>query len=237
MAEIRAVLVDDEPLARRGLRQLAAAHDDLELVGEAGNGVEGARLVREASPDLVFLDVEMPELDGFGVLLHGLEPPPVVVFVTAYEDFAFRAFQVDAADYLLKPVSAERFAACMDRVRTRLGRTPATARVVVSAGARRVVLQPEEIDWVEADDYYAAVHAGGRRFLLRESLASLEARLPETLFVRAHRGALVNLGRVRAFAPNAAGGGTLTLRSGGEVPVSRRNRTAVVARMGERGRG
>ncbi|GMV04918.1 MAG: DNA-binding response regulator [Gemmatimonadota bacterium] len=237
MAEIRAVLVDDEPLARRGLRQLAAEHDDLALVGEAGDGAEGVRLVREVRPDVLFLDVEMPEVDGFGVLLHGLEPPPVVVFVTAYEDFAFRAFQVDAADYLLKPVSAERFAACMERVRGRLGRAPAAARVVVSAAGRRVVLQPAEIDWIEADDYYAAVHAGGRRSLVRESLASLEARLPEALFVRAHRGALVNLGRVRTFAPNAAGGGTLTLRSGGQVPVSRRNRAAVVARLGERGRG
>lgn len=226
MPDIRALVVDDEPLARRGIAQLAADHPDLQVVGEAGDGAEALRLVDRVRPDLLFLDVEMPELDGFGVLLSALEPRPVVVFVTAYEEFAFRAFQVDAADYLLKPVSAERFAACMERVRARLSAAPAGARVVVRERGGDLILTPDEIEWIEADDYYAAVHARGQRLLVRESLTSLEARLPAALFARAHRSALVNLGEVRALQ-GGAGGGTLLLRSGARVPVSRRCRAGL----------
>jgi len=234
MTEIRAVVVDDEPLARRRLCQLADGHDDLDLVGEAADGRDAMRVVRELHPDLLFLDIEMPELDGFGVLLHGMQPAPVVVFVTAHADFAFRAFQVDAVDYLLKPVDDARFAECMHRVRARLGLSAARARVVVVDRGERFVLHPHEIDWFESDDYYAAVHVGGRRFLMRESLASLESRLPSDLFIRVHRSALVNLDRVRSLTPSPGGGGTLTLRNGQEVTVSRRSRASLIERLRER---
>ena len=236
MREIRAVVADDEPLARRGLRQLATAHPDLRIVGEAADGRTAVEEVRRLEPDLLFLDVQMPELDGFGVLMHELDPSPVVVFVTAYEDFAVQAFSVDAADYLLKPASAARFATCLDRVRARLAsaaldaaRTHST--VVVRTAKGEWVLQPEEIDWIEADDYYAAVHVAGRRFLVRESLASLDARLPDHVFMRVHRAALVNLGRVRSIEPAASGGGALFLMNGDRVDVSRRSRRAVQERL------
>lgn len=236
MPEIRAVVVDDEPLARRGIVQLASAHDDLSVVGEAGDGVEALQLIRRTRPDLLFLDVEMPELGGFGVLLHEVEPEPVVVFVTAYEDFAFKAFQVDAADYLLKPVAAPRFAECMERVRARLGPVSERTRVVVREGGRDLVLGPDDIDWVEAHDYYAAVHAGGRSFLVRESLASLGGRLPAARFLRVHRSALVNLDRVRSLVTGEGAGGALVLRTGETVPVSRRARGSVQAWLREQGR-
>ena len=234
MPEIRAVVADDEPLARRGILQLVADHGDVVVVGEATNGAEAVRLLRDTTPDLVFLDVEMPELDGFGVLVHETDPPPLVVFVTAYEDFALRAFDVNAADYLLKPVSAERFAVCLDRVRERLGHPTLAGRVVVQDARGRHVLRPEEIDWVEAQDYYASVHAAGRSFLVRESLSSLEARLPADRFLRVHRSALVNLERVRSFLPEDGGGGTLVLTGGARVPVSRRSRSGVQERLRRR---
>jgi two-component system LytT family response regulator len=234
VAEIRAVVADDEPLARRGILQLAAEHGDVVVVGEASNGAEAVRLLRELSPDLVFLDVEMPEMDGFGVLLHQTDPPPLVVFVTAYEDFALRAFDVNAADYLLKPVSSERFAICMDRVRERLGHPTLAGSVVVQDRRGRHVIRAEEIEWVDAQDYYASVHVAGRSFLVRESLASLEARLPGDRFMRVHRSALVNLGQVRSFLPEEGGGGTLVLTGGARVPVSRRSRSGVQERLRRR---
>lgn len=235
--EIRAVVADDEPLARRGIRQLAAAHDDLRIIGEAKDGRDAVQVVRMLKPDLLFLDVQMPELDGFDVLVHEVTPHPLVVFVTAYEDFALRAFEVDAADYLLKPVSSTRFATCLERVRARLGtdrRAPAAApsrTVVAHTRAGDVIFQPEEIDWIEAQDYYAEVHVGRRCFLVRESLKSLEARLPEHLFARAHRSALVNLARVRSLVPTDSGGGELILMGGARVPLSRRSRRSVQDRI------
>lgn len=241
MADIRAVVVDDEPLARRGVRQLASAHADVIVVGEAADGPEAVRVIRTLLPDLVFLDVQMPGLDGFDVLMHEIERAPAVVFVTAYEEFALRAFEVDAVDYLLKPVPAERFAVCMERVRARLATAPGrdappTVVAVRVRGGERL-LHPEEIDWIEADDYYAVIHSGGRRFLVRESLASLADRLPAHLFMRVHRSAVVNLSRVRAVLPAEGGGGALVLRGGARVPVGRRNRSAVLERLRGRGLG
>jgi two-component system, LytTR family, response regulator len=194
LAKIRAVIADDEPLARRGIRQLLAAHGDMAVVAEARNGREAVRVLRELKPDLLFLDVQMPVLDGFGVLREiGAEQMPPVIFVTAYDEFAVRAFAAHALDYLVKPLEVARFAEALERVRERLRTASAVElsrklsallalrereqtkqRIVVPTATGELVINADEIDWIEADDYYAAVHARDGRHLLRESLASLE---------------------------------------------------------------
>jgi two-component system, LytTR family, response regulator len=254
--EVRVVIADDEPLARRGIRQLLAAHRDVTVVGEARNGVEAVTAVRTLRPDLLFLDVQMPELDGFGVLRElGTAEIPAVIFVTAYDDFAVRAFEENALDYLVKPVEEARFAKALDRTRNRLtsadalamseklaglfalqhsSRAPTPARrLVVPTATGELVLDADEIDWIEADDYYAAVHARGRRHLIRESLSSLEQRLDVEQFVRAHRSAIVNVQRIRELrvATEATGESVLVLRDGTRVPISRRRREQVASAL------
>ena len=252
---IRAVIADDEPLARRGIRQLLAAQRDVDIVGEARNGRETLHLLRTLRPDLLFLDVQMPEPDGFGVLAAlGTTPMPAVVFVTAYDDFAVRAFEAHALDYLVKPIEEARFAEAVQRTRDRmhsmaaveLSRRLATmlsarerenltrgigsTRIVVPTSSGDLVLDADEIDWIEADDYYAAIHARGRRHLMRQSLSLLERRLDSTRFVRAHRGAIVNIDRVRELRGDASDT-VLVLRDGTRVPVSRRRREQVARRL------
>jgi two-component system LytT family response regulator len=242
MSQIRAVIVDDEPLARRGVRQLLAAHDDFEVVAEARNGREAITAVTRLRPDLVFLDVQMPELDGFAVLKEiGPAHMPMVIFVTAYDDFAVRAFEAHAVDYLVKPIQEMRFVEAINRARQQLRSSEALAlskklsallqtherqRLVVPTSTGDLLLDADEIDWIEADDYYAAVHVGNKRHLIRESLSSLDGRLDSTRFVRAHRSAIVNIDRVREVR-NEAGETMLVLRNGARVPVSRRRREQV----------
>ena len=260
MREIRALIVDDEPLARRGIRQLLDREPDVSVVGEARNGRDALRALRTLNPDLVFLDVQMPEIDGFGVLrAFGPERMPAVIFVTAFDAFAVRAFDAHAIDYLVKPVREARFAEAVQRVRERMRSDDAVAlsrqlsallaasdaprteskpvshRIVVPTSNGDLVLDDSEIDWIEADDYYAAVHAGGRRHLIRESLASLETRLDGTRFVRAHRSAIINLDRVRELRGDA-GECVVVLRDGTRVPVSRRRREHVTASVRRSGR-
>lgn len=247
LTEIRAVIVDDEPPARRGVEQLLKRHGDVRVVGEARDGSEAVRIIRASDPDLVFLDVQMPGLDGFGVLRRLIEErAPAVVFLTAHDRYAVRAFEVDAVDYLMKPVTRSRFDACMERVRSWLERREATDGTgTAAAGGRGVLLvgtprgermvRPAEIDWVEAADYYAAIHAGGDRLLIRESLRALEERLPARLFMRVHRSAIVNLGRIERYEVAGKGGGRLVLRGGAEVPVSRRQRADLRERLRELG--
>jgi two-component system, LytTR family, response regulator len=254
--EVRIVIADDEPLARRGIRQLLAPHRDVNVVGEARNGVEAVTAVRALRPNLLFLDVQMPELDGFGVLRElDTAQIPAVIFVTAYDDFAVRAFEENALDYLVKPVEEARFAKALERTRNRLtsadalamseklsallalhdsSRAPAAARrLIVPTATGELVLDADEIDWIEADDYYAAVHARGRRHLIRESLASLEQRLDAEQFVRAHRSAIVNVQRIRELrvATEATGESVLVLRDGTRVPISRRRREQVASAL------
>lgn len=238
MNPIRVVIVDDEPLARRGIRQLLAAHADVEVAGEACNGREAVRMLKTLQPDVVFLDIQMPELDGFAVLRE-LDPgqAPLIVFVTAFDTFAVRAFDSQAVDYLVKPVPEARFLDALHRVRERLqsrwsdGRAPRPApprRLVIgTSGGADLVVDLSEIEWIEADDYYAAVHARGRRHLVRESLASFEARLDRSRFVRVHRSAIVNLSHVRAVRTSADRDAAIVLGSGAEVPLSRRRREQV----------
>lgn len=262
MREIRALIVDDEPLARRGIRQLLDREPDVTVIGEARNGREALRALRTLDPDLVFLDVQMPEVDGFGVLRAvGAEHMPAVIFVTAFDAFAVRAFDAHAIDYLVKPLREARFAEAVQRVRERLRSadavtlsrqlsallattdqarpavTPAAVRrIVVPTSTGELVLDAEEIDWIEADDYYAAVHTRGRRHLIRESLTSLEARLDPTRFVRVHRSAIINLERVREYRADAPGDRAVLLRDGTRIAVSRRRREQVVELLRRHGR-
>lgn len=226
---MRCVIADDEPLARRGIRQLLAPHHDIEVAGEARNGREAAHLLRTLAPDLVFLDVQMPELDGFAVLEQSPnDERPAVIFVTAYDTFAVRAFDAYAVDYLVKPIQAQRFNEALARARERVqSRRP--RRLVISGPAGEVVVDLAEVEWIEADDYYAVVHARGRRHLLRESLASLAGRLDAGQFVRAHRSAIVNVAQIREVRTSASHGSSVILRSGAVVPLSRRRREAVIA--------
>jgi two-component system LytT family response regulator len=251
MREIRALIVDDEPLARRGIRQLLEREPDVIVVGEARDGREALRALRTFDLGLVFLDVQMPELDGFGVLrVHGVDQMPPVIFVTAFDEFAVQAFDAHAIDYLVKPIRETRFAEAMQRVRERLQSAeavelsrrltallatsdrPATVpipprpriRIIVPTSTGDLVLDAAEIAWIGADDYYAAVYARGRRHLIRESLSSFETRLDPVMFVRVHRSAIVNIDRVRELRAEPGGESVVVLRDGTRVPVSRRRR-------------
>ena len=234
---MRALIVDDEPLARRGIRQLLAREPDIAVVGECRDGRSALLALESLAPDLVFLDVQMPELDAFGIIkARGVERMPIVVFVTAYDAFAVKAFEAQALDYLVKPLVAARFAATMARVRERV-RERHHSVLVVGTPTGSLVLAAAEIDWIEADDYYARVHAGGSTHLLRESLTSLCRRLDTTDFVRVHRGALVRVDRIREVRSTAQGGLVVVLRDGTTIPVSRRRRATLQALLRSTVRG
>jgi two-component system, LytTR family, response regulator len=244
-SEIRVLVADDEPLARRGVRQLLAPHRDMTVVGEARNGAETLTALDALSPDLFFLDVQMPEMDGFEALrAHGVDRMPAVVFVTAYDQFAVRAFEAHALDYLVKPLHVDRFEAALQRVRERFRLMDAAdraagltalleaeraerercgaERLVVPIATGELVIPVAEIDWIGADDYYARVHVGSKSHLLRESLASLETRLDPRRFARVHRSAIVQIDRIRELH-----GEEVVLRDGVHVTVSRRRRAAI----------
>ena len=247
MHKIRAIIADDEPLARRGIRQLLAPHDDILVVAETKNGRETVRALRELKPELLFLDVQMPDLNGFEVLREiGSESMPAVIFVTAYDEFAVRAFDAHALDYLVKPLVESRFAEAIQRVRDRVHsaeafdlsqklsallarqeKAQAKQRILVPTATGDLVIEPDEIDWIEADDYYAAIHARHGRHLIRESLASLEQRLDRSRFVRTHRSAIVNINRV-CEVKKEEGETLLVLRDGTRIPVSRRRRARII---------
>ena len=265
MLEIRVLVVDDEPPARHGLTRMLAAHRDITVVGESRNGSEAVRAIRAARPDLVFLDVEMPGLDGFGVL-RALAPGPLplIVFVTAFDDYAVRAFEVHAIDYLIKPFSDRRFADTLARARQQIqhaaaadaarrlsallsgpltdqptepGVEPRADTLLATTGRRSVVIAIAEIDWVEAQDYCVLVHIARTSYLLRDSIRRLEPRLAAHGFVRVHRSALVNLARVRELRRPAQREWCLVLDDGTELPISRRLRPYIqrqLGRLGER---
>jgi two-component system LytT family response regulator len=265
MPDIRALIVDDEPLARRGIRQLLAPYTDNTVVGECRDGREALRALATLTPDLVFLDIQMPGLDGLGVIrLHGVERMPVVVFVTAHDEFAVRAFEAQALDYLVKPLVEARFRSTIARVRERLritdavtlaarlsalladsgGAPPSPARFPTTHGGPRgggriavptergeLMIDIAEVVWVAAQDDQSLVHAGGKRYPVRESLATLEARLDPAQFVRVHRSAIVRLDQVRELRLGGSAGAeaAVVLRDGTRVPVSRRRLAQVKA--------
>jgi len=240
----RVLIVDDEPLARRGIQQLLARHPEFAVAGECRNGREALQALDTLAPDLVFLDVQMPEMDGFAVIrARGVRRMPAVVFITAYDTYAVRAFETNAVDYLVKPVTEARFRDALERVRERLTARDIAARaerlqalirqrLVVPTSNGTLVLDAAEIDWIAADDYYAELYTGGRKHLLRESLASLAARLENSHFVRVHRSAIVNVARVRELRTTAAGDGAIVvLRDGTEIPVSRRRKESIASAL------
>lgn len=237
--KIRAVIVDDEELARQVLREYLSAHPDVEIAGECANGFEAVKIVSETSPHLVFLDIQMPKLDGFEVL-ELIGAGPAVVFVTAFDDYAIRAFEVHAVDYLLKPVGRERFEAAFARAKERLsGKTPAAKvpvaelaaaarppaqyldRIPVRDGARVFIIPVSKLDYVEAQDDYVALASEGKKHLKQQTIASLEAALDPARFLRIHRSYIVNLDRVAKVEPYRKESHVATLAGGVQLPVSR----------------
>ena len=238
-AKWRVVVADDEPAARRGVRQMLAPFTEFAIVGEARDGRETLAALAAHQPDVLFLDVQMPEVSGLEVTRRVSGARPLVVFLTAYEQFAVRAFDAEAADYLVKPVSEARFAATIRRLARRLATGGAVDEptIVVSVPGGTKVLTTSEIDWIEAADYYARLWVGNKSYLIRESLAQLEERVGRHGFVRAHRHALVRVSGVRALRNAPEGEMTAVLRSGAAVPVSRRRRAAFVGAVKGVGRG
>jgi two-component system, LytTR family, response regulator len=242
-AQIRTMVVDDEPLARSNLTVMLKRHPEIVMVGECGSGVEAPDEIRCAKPGLLFLDIQMPECDGFDVLaLLGSHVPPAVVFVTAYDQYALRAFEAGALDYLLKPFDTARFERTLDRAKGKIlrgdreGKNPAPKleRLVIKSAGEVVFLNLSEVDWIEAADYYAAVHVGMKTHLLRRSMAELEQDLDPEMFCRIHRSTIVNLERVRGLKLSEDGEYRVLIQNGTELRLSRRYRRQVQSRMGVR---
>jgi two-component system, LytTR family, response regulator len=241
-ARIRALIVDDEPLARSNLRVLLGRDTDIESVEECGSGTEAVRQIRAERPDLVFLDVQMPECGGFEVLkmLEADKPLPVIVFVTAYDEYALRAFDAGALDYLLKPFDDARFHLAMRRAKEKIVARepvppPETPRLTVRSAGQVAYVPVPDIDWVEAADYYVCLHVGNKSHLLRKSMAELEQELDPHIFCRIHRSTIVNLRKVRTLEIDAAGEYEVILAGGHKLRLSRRFRKDLLARMREFG--
>jgi two-component system LytT family response regulator len=242
---LRVLVVDDEPLARAGLCQLVAKDPELECVGEAADGQAAVEAIESLKPDLVLLDVQMPEIDGFGVIRAiGPERMPPVIFVTAYEEFALEAFRVHALDYLLKPFSDAELTAALDRAKRQpttslselvdsvRSRTRYLSRITVRTGQRVQIVRVNEIDWIEAADYCAKLHAGGSVHVVRVSLGALERLLDPTCFVRVHRSAIVSLDRIREMVSDGSGDGVVVLANGTRVRLARSRRETVSRVLG-----
>jgi two-component system LytT family response regulator len=238
-AKWKALIADDEPAARRGVRQLLAAFPEFAVAGECRNGAEVLAALDTSTTDVIFLDIQMPGVDGFEVIKRRtVERMPAIVFLTAFDQFAIRAFETEALDYLVKPVSAARFAATMKRLVKRLESAPTSPRnetIVVTTARGATVLHFNEIDWIEAAGNYTQLWVGTRNYFLRESLQVLEERVQQHGFVRAHRRALIRLDAVRELRRTRTGALLAVLASGVRVPISRRRSasfTAAVRQLG-----
>ncbi len=245
----RAVIVDDEELARALIREMLAPHAEIEVAAECANGFEAVKAIGELKPDLVFLDVQMPKLDGFEVLeLTGADM--AIVFVTAYDTYAMRAFEVHAVDYLLKPFSAARFEAALERAQTRLGqklppaaelaaaaRPPAhyAERLVVKDGVKVHIIPVARLDYAEAQDDYVALASGGKKYLKQQTISSVEACLDPARFVRIHRSYLVSFERVTKIEPYGKDSKLAVLADGTQLPVSRAGYARLAALLGQKG--
>jgi two-component system, LytTR family, response regulator len=237
--KIRTLVVDDEPLARSSLTVLLRLDPEIEIVSECGSGMEALAEIRSKKPDLVFLDVQMPECDGFDVLeLLGRDLPPAVVFVTAYDQYALRAFEAGALDYLLKPFDNARFDRALGRAKERIVHGKDLPRKMERLAIKSVgqiwFLKISEIDWIEAADYYACLHAGTRTHLLRRSMSELDEELDHAVFCRIHRSTIVNLDRVRGLELNEDGEYEVLLDNGTRLRLSRRYRKQLRSRLGVR---
>ena len=232
----KALIADDEPVARRGVRQLLANFPQFTVVGECRNGGEVLAALDSLAADVVFLDIQMPGIDGFEVIKRRtVERMPAVVFLTAFDQFAIKAFETEALDYLVKPVSEARFAATMSRLLKRLESTsaPRNETILVTTARGATVLHLNEIDWIEAAGNYSQLWVGTRSYFLRESLQLLEQRIKQCGFIRVHRRALVRLDKVRELSRTRAGSPVAILNSGVRIPVSRRRSASFAAALRE----
>jgi two-component system, LytTR family, response regulator len=251
---IRVLVVDDEPLARRMLGEMLRSDPQVVIVGESSNGREAVEAIRTQAPDLVFLDVQMPELGGFEVLeTLGKVPIPHVIFVTAYDQYAVRAFEVHALDYLLKPFDRERFDVCWQRARAQVMRernggvdqrilllleelkagSRYLERLVIKSGGRIYFLETGEIDWIEAEGNYVSVHSGKKSHLLRETISSLESQLDPRKFVRIHRSSIVRIDRIQELQPWFHGEYRVILQNGTQLTLSRNYRDKLQEALGK----
>jgi two-component system, LytTR family, response regulator len=238
-AKIRTLIVDDEPPARRNIALLLQREVDVEVTGECGSGKDALAAIRDLSPDLLFLDVQMPECDGFDVLeMLGSKVPAAIIFVTAYDQYALRAFDAGALDYLLKPFDNARFeraiARAKEKIRLFRHAPRKTDRLVIKSAGQVSFVKTSEIDWIEADDYYACLHVGPRNHLVRRSLAELEQDLDPALFCRIHRSAIVNINQIKNLKLNPDGDYNVVLENGSELRLSRRHRKTLQSRLGVR---
>jgi two-component system, LytTR family, response regulator len=251
---IRALIADDETLARKFIRQMLRDDRDFEIIGECGNGKETVAMIRKESPDVVFLDVQMPEMDGFAVLESiGIERLPEIIFTTAYEQYAIRAFELHALDYLLKPFDQTRFKDAIKYAKERFrserwndGRMQISAlleniknkpqyveRLVIKSGGRITFLRIDEINWIEADDKYVHLHTGKARPMVRQTLSAMEAQLDPAKFRRVHRSAIVNVERIAELQPLFSGEYSILLQDGTKLTLSRNYRDKLFDLLGK----
>lgn len=251
---LRALIIDDEPLARTALVRLLKRERDISLIGQCGDGETAVATIQAEKPDLVFLDIQMPEMDGFEVVeAIGIECMPVTVFVTAYDRYAIRAFDANAVDYLLKPIEPERFTRALARARDRcLGRQDKDSaqrlfallnsrlksdyaqRIAVASGGRIVFVPVTDIDWIEAEGNYARLHVARHVYDVRDTLQSLMEKLDPREFIRIHRSTIVNAQRIREVQPWFHGSHIVLLHSGEQLRMSRYQRDAVERLLGKR---
>jgi len=249
---MRTLIVDDEPLARERLRTLLRDEPDIELIGECADGKEAVSAIQGKNPELLFLDVQMPEMDGFAVLeAVGPERVPAVVFVTAYDRYALRAFDVHALDYLLKPFDRERFQKALERARAQVGERGKLGdrllallkdikeepkhpqRFVIKSAGRVFFLRADEINWIEAAGNYVQLHVGSATHLMRETMGGLETRLDPEKFVRIHRSAIVQVDRIKEMQPAFHGDYIVILEDGTRLNLSRSYREKLQALLGQ----
>ena len=238
-ARIRTIIVDDEPLARSNIKVLLHGNPEVEIVAECGSGHEAVAEIRRTKPDLLFLDVQMPECDGFDVLeLLGSELHAAIIFVTAYDEYALRAFEAGALDYLLKPFDNSRFERALRRAKERIVQLKAQPRrlerLAIKSAGQVCFIEPSQIDWIEAADYYSCLHVGTKSHLLRRSMSELERELDAQRFVRIHRSTIVNLEQVRSMKVDETGEYEVCLENGTRLHLSRRYRKQLQSRLGVR---
>jgi two-component system, LytTR family, response regulator len=251
MQPFKVLIVDDERLSRQRLRRLLAFEPEFEIAGECANGTEAVRTLALERPDILFLDVQMPELDGFEVVRALEQTRPLIIFTSAFDEYALRAFDVHAFDYLLKPFDRKRFRESLDRAKTQLMRDRTASpdnrlvalfeqftsnqrmpdRVAIRNNGRVVFMKVDEIDWVEASDNYVCLHCGRETHILRETMSQLELRLDPARFLRVHRSTIVNLDRIKELQPWFRGDYRVILRDGTELTMTKSHREKLESRL------
>ena len=248
MADVRALIVDDEPLAREGIRQMLAKYSGIDIVGEAKDGVHATELIQSTKPDVVFLDIQMPGLDGFGVVREiGPEKMPVVVFVTAFDEFALQAFEIHAIDYLLKPIDPERFKEAVGHALSQIALRDTTSvnqkllnllqgiaparqylqRVAIKSSGKVAFVNTQDVDWIQANGDYIWIYSKGKKNLVREKIGELHQKLDPQHFARIHRSTIVNVNRIKDLEPLFYGDYAVNLNDGTKLTLSRSYRNKV----------